>query len=188
MTQDEKLKLFFDAAMEDAGQRNSAAVSEFKDSLEALYNEHADEAREAAEAKFKAGKESLIRENNSEVSKRQIELRREFAAKQEEYRKSIFDAVTDKLMQYKNTPDYVKLLKAYIKKAEEYAGKERMTIYVDKTDSGLIGELKGSCDADIAVSSEDIMGGIRAEIPAKNVRIDESFSSKLDEAVHRFNF
>ena len=188
MTQDEKLKLFLDTAMEDAGQRNSDAVSELKNSLEAMYKEHADQVREAAEAKFNVGKESLIRENNIEISKRQIEIRREFAAKQKEYRKSIFDAVTDKLMQYKNTTEYVKLLKAYIKKAEEYAGKDRMTIYVDKTDSGFIEELKGSCDAEIAVSSEDIMGGIRAEIPAKNVLIDESFSSKLREAMHQFNF
>lgn len=188
MTQDEKLKLFFDAAMEDAGRRNLDAVSEFKNSLEAIFNEHVVNMREAAEAKFKVGRDSLIRENNSEISKRQIELRREFAAKQEEYKKNIFDGVVDKLMQYKKTPEYVLLLKAYIKKAEEYAEEERMTIYIDSSDSALAGELGKSCGAGIVVSNEDIMGGIRAEIPSKNVLIDESFASKLEEAEHRFNF
>lgn len=188
MTQDEKLKLFFDAAMEDAGQRNETAVREFKNSLDASYDEHVVNVREAAEAKFKVGRDSLIRESNSEISKRQIELRREFAAKQEEYRKNIFDRVTDKLIQYKNTPEYVSMLKAHIQKAEEYAGSDMMTIYVDATDEGLIKELTASCSAKIAVCDRNIMGGIRAEIPAKNVLIDESFVSKLEEAGRKFNF
>ncbi len=188
MTQDEKLKLFFDAAMEEAGQRNSDSVSEFKKSLESSYDEHVINMRESAEAKFKVGRDSLIRESNSEISKRQIELRREFAAKQEEYRKNIFDRVAAKLMNYKNTPDYVLMLKAHIKKAEEYAGDDIMTVYVDSTDEGLIKELSASCDVEVAVCDKNIMGGIRAEIPAKNVLIDESFTSKLEDAGRNFNF
>ncbi|MCI8306845.1 MAG: hypothetical protein HFH14_02230 [Lachnospiraceae bacterium] len=188
MTQDEKLKLFFDAAMEDAGRRNETAVSEFRNSLESSYDEHVINVRESAEAKFKVGRDSLIRECNSEISRRQIELRREFAAKQEEYRKNIFDRVTDKLIQYKNTPEYVSMLKAHIKKAEEYAGDDSMTIYVDATDEELIKELSASCGANVAVCDRNIMGGIRAEIPAKNVLIDESFTSKLEEAGRNFNF
>lgn len=186
MTQDEKLKLILDTVMEDANASNNTAVEEYKASLESIYEERINELKATQEARDKVNVEALVRTNNSKVSKRQIKLRRMQAVKQEEYRNTLFDAVIQKLMEYKKTPEYVTLLNSYVELALSYAGDEEVTIYIDRNDESHINEINSN-NAKIVVCDVDIMGGIRAEIPAKNVLIDESFASKLQEAKHRFN-
>lgn len=186
MTQDEKLKLILDTVMEDANALNSTAVEEYRASLDSIYDDKINELKAVNEARYKVNVEALIRENNSKISRQQIKCRRMQAAKQEEYKNLLFDEIKVKLLEYKKTPEYSALLNSYVDLVSKYAGEDEVTIYLDRTDMSHIDEIKGS-KAKIAESDVDIMGGIRAEIPAKNILIDESFASKLLEAKHRFN-
>ena len=133
-------------------------------------------------------RESLIRHKNSETAKKQIELRREYAQKQEQLKVKLFQSVLGKIFEFKKTDAYLEYMKHCIEKADQFANGEDMTIYVDSTDQSLIETFQSYVDAPILVTDEHLIGGVRIVIPTKNVLIDESFFSKIEEEKHKFIF
>ena len=90
---------------------------------------------------------------------------------------------------FRKTPEYVEVLKNQIQKARtEVSDTEDMTIYIDPEDSAYLEQLSAETDTRLTVSSYSFMGGTRAVIPSKNILIDESFQSKLEEVRDHFNF
>ncbi len=186
MTEEEKLKLFLDVVMKDAKKQNMKVVNSYKEELERSYEEYKESVMRKAELQVKTGKESLVKKKNSETAKKQVELRREYGIKQDTIVNRLFDEVMNKLLAYKDTDDYVIYMNKCIKKAENFAKGEMVTVYIDRTDDNLKKSLVCSDNMEIVVSDENIIGGVRAVIPSKNVLIDESFSSKLEEERHTF--
>lgn len=186
MTQEEKIKHFFDVAMDDARKKNALLVDEYKKELESEYSGYVTKEEEKALIKYKVSKENLLREKNSEVSKKQIEFRREYADKQDELKRELYEAVVKKLEDYKKSEDYLKSLEKHIDAGKEFAGECQITFFVDASDSDKIEQLKEYAGTEVCLDDKALIGGIRAKVPEKNVLIDESFVARLNDVIEKF--
>lgn len=181
MTLDEKLEQFYNVTIESATTRNIEIVEEYKASLTKTLEDHKREAIRKSEEAYKLESEDLIREKNRSLSAEAINVKRKLNEKILELSDALFEDVLVKLQAYMKTKDYEDLLVKQIKNAKEFAREDEMTIYIDPTDEHLKQSLEDTTGVTLTVSSYDFVGGTRAVIPAKNILIDHSFTSKLKE-------
>lgn len=181
MTLDEKLEQFYNVTIESATTRNIEIVEEYKASLTKTLEDHKREAIRKSEEAYKLESEDLIREKNCSLSAEAINVKRKLNEKILELSDALFEDVLVKLQAYMKTKDYEDLLVKQIKNAKEFAREDEMTIYIDPADEHLKQSLEDTTGVTLTVSSYDFVGGTRAVIPAKNILIDHSFTSKLKE-------
>lgn len=188
MTVEEKLKHFQDICMSDARDRSAKMLDDYINDLDKTFEEHKKDARHRAEMQVAAETEKLEREINKRVSIAQIDLRREAGKKQEELKDKLFVELRDKLANFMETREYQTLLENQVKKAKEFAGDEELIIYMDPSDEDKLKRIAMHWSTEIRVSEYSFIGGTRAVIPAKHILIDNSFSTKLEEARREFKF
>ncbi len=181
MTLDEKLDQFYHAAIESATGQNLQIVEEYQKSLQAAYEDHKKEALKKAEAAYRAESEKLLREKNRELSAEAIRLKRKINEKSVELADKLFGEITGKLTAFMAGPEYFDLLCRQIRNAVNFAKGDSMTIYINPSDSSLKAALESETKAALTVSTRDFTGGIRAVIHDKNILIDHSFLTKLEE-------
>ena len=188
MTLDEKLEQFYHAAIESATNQNIQIVEEYKKSLQEIYEEYQKEAERKAEAIYRGESEKLLREKNRTLSSEAIKLKRKLNDKSEEITEKLFLEVSEQLKAFMSTSDYFSLLCSQIKKAVDYADGEDMTIYINPTDEGLKASLEEKTKTSLTISNRDFIGGTRAVIHNRNILIDNSFLTKLEELKSSFQF
>ena len=188
MTIEEKLKHFLDTSVETANARSVKTIEEYQKGLDSVFDTYkADVLRkQALQSKF--SEENLRKEKNTELSKRQMEIRRAVGEKQEELKQSLFREVEEKLESYRKTGDYNKYLVEWIKRAKDFAGKEEVQIYIDPIDKEKMTGLEIETKAKLTLSEYSFKGGMRAVIRSKNILIDQSFETKLNEIKKDFSF
>ena len=188
MTTEEKLKHFLDVTIENANTKSVETLEEYKKGLEKVFESHKEDALRKQELQIKLSEENLRKEKNSEVSKQQLEIKRELGKKQEELKSLLFHEVEDKLEEYMSTKEYRKYLIDHIKAAKGFAQDEEIQIYIDPADEEGLEALEKATGIQIAVSEYSFHGGMRAVIRSKNILIDQSFETRLNEAKDRFSF
>lgn len=93
------------------------------------------------------------------------------------------------LANYLETQDYQKLLERQVQHAVEFAGKDRLIIYLDPVDEDKLNRLAlHHGNAEFRISQYSFTGGIRAVIPERHILMDHSFQTKLEEAREKFHF
>lgn len=182
MTLDEKLEQFYNAAMESATSQNIQIIDEYQKSLQIIYDEHKIEALRKAETTYRLEAEKLLREKNRQLSNEVILLKRKLSERASELKVNLFEEVAEKLQEFMKTPEYFDLLCKQITDAKNFAGNEDITIYINPTDSILKVNLEANTKASLTISTRDFMGGTRAVIHDKNILIDNSFLTKLEES------
>lgn len=188
MTTEEKLERFQKFCLEDARQRSTNMLDEYTKALEKTFSEHQADARRRAEMQIKTETEKLQKEINKQVSIEQIDLKRTLGRKQEELKDKLFVELRDMLANFMETSQYLQLLEKQIASAIQLADGEPMTIYMDPADEDKVRRLSHHHNADIRISQYSFSGGTRAVIPGKNILIDNSFETKLNEAREHFRF
>ncbi|MGB8451102.1 MAG: V-type ATP synthase subunit E [Anaerocolumna sp.] len=188
MTMDEKLEQFYHAAIESATSQNVQIIEEYQKSLRDIYEEHKNEAVRQAESLCRAESEKLLRGKNRELSAEAIKLKRKISEKSEELTEKLFKGISDRLTEYMSTPEYYKLLLKQIRESVEFAKGEAMTIYINPTDSNVKTSLEAETNTVLTVSTRNFLGGTRAVIHDKNILIDNSFITKLEEIKSTFSF
>ncbi len=91
------------------------------------------------------------------------------------------ERVQELLTEYQQTEDYQNYLTAKIRMAKKVAGTEEVIIYINPSDADKKEELEKQTGAQLTVSTLDFGGGIRAVIRSRNILIDESFVTKLEQ-------
>ncbi|MFV0341877.1 MAG: V-type ATP synthase subunit E [Anaerocolumna sp.] len=182
MTLDEKLEQFYSAAMDSATSQNIKIIDEYQKSLQIIYDEHKIEALRKAETTYRMEAEKLLREKNRQLSNEVIFLKRKLSERAQELKVNLFEEVAEHIQEFMKTPAYFDLLVKQITEAKEFAGEEEITIYINATDSSLKLNLEANTGAMLTVSKIDFCGGTRAVIHEKNILIDNSFLTKLEES------
>lgn len=182
MTLDEKLEQFYNAAIESATSQNIQIIDEYQKSLQIIYDEHKIEAIRKAETTYRLEAEKLLREKNRQLSNEVILLKRKLSEKASELKTKLFEDVTNKLREFMKTPNYFDLLCNQIKEAKDFAGNETIIIYINPTDSDLLSTLEAATNTTLTLSTREFIGGTRAVIHNKNILIDNSFLTKLEES------
>ena len=188
MTIDEKLQHFYEVSIDEAKEDAAQAIQAHKENLSQMLEEHKQSQRQTADAQIKAEAEHVRREVNKALSAEQITLKRNWSQKQEEMKQKLFaevKALADKFMQ---TPEYDDYLCHKITEASAFAEGDEIHIFLSAADKDRLESLKEKTGVSLTVSEEAFTGGIRAEIPGKNILIDDSFSTGLENMSKEFKF
>ena len=189
MNIEDKLEHFVDVSKQTAMRRSNALVADYKEQLDNSFEDHKAEAIRKSELAQKSAADSLQRAHRKELSHEQLKIKRELSVRSSQLKNQLFTEVLEMIAAFRKTPEYVEVLKNQIQKARtEVSDTEDMTIYIDPEDSAYLEQLSAETDTRLTVSSYSFMGGTRAVIPSKNILIDESFQSKLEEVRDHFNF
>ena len=184
MTIDEKLQHFYEVSLDEAREDAARAIQDHKDYLQKVLEEHKQSRTQTAEAEVKAETEHVRREVNKALSSEQITLKRNWSLKQNELKETLFAEVKNRVQQFTATPEYQDYLCRRIREAKDFAEDDEILIFLSPNDKELLDSLTARTGCPLQVSSENFLGGIRAEIPAKNILIDNSFAANL-EAMHK---
>jgi V/A-type H+/Na+-transporting ATPase subunit E len=186
MTLDEKLELFYNAAMENATNQNIQIIDEYKKSLQVIYDDYKKEALRKAEINLKSESENLVREKNRTLSNESLKLKRTVSEKSAELTDKLFEDVKRKLYDYMKTSNYFDLLCSQIKHAKDFALGDEITLYINPSDENLKTSLESNTGVNLTISARDFIGGTRAVIHSKNILIDNSFFTKLEDLKNSF--
>lgn len=188
MTIDEKLQHFYEVSLDEAREDAAQAIQEHKEHLARTLEDHKQTSRQNAEAEIKAETGHVRREVNKALSAEQITLKRDWSKKQEELKEALFGEVSTKIRDFMSTSEYETYLCRKIKEAQDFAENDEIHIFLSSTDRERLDALIQKTGISLQVSGEDFIGGIRAEIPHKNILIDNSFAANLDAMRKEFKF
>lgn len=186
MTLDEKLEQFYNATIESATATNLAITTEYKESLTKVFEEHKKNALAKSETAYNLEVENVKREKNRSLSSAAINIRRRLNEKSSQLSDSIFEDVKVKLQNYMKTEEYTELLKNQISEAKSFARNDELKLYMNASDEHLKLKLEEVTGVTLTISTIDFVGGTRAVIPEKNILIDHSFLSKMQELKENF--
>lgn len=186
MTLEEKIAHIRSVSMEEARAEGNAIISSYKEALEKVFEDHKREAERQAQTRIKAEATNARLQKNQAMAKAQLDLKREQGKVQQELKDKIFDEVYQLIDEYRKTKAYDTFLTDCIKKALDFAGGEEMTIYIDPSDRKKKAYLEKETGAKLTISAEDFIGGVRSVIRSRNILIDHSFKSSLQNEYDQF--
>lgn len=188
MTQEDKLRNFYDLSIESASRQRDQMLADCRASLEADFEAHRSEKENIVSDRMKSETTALSRELKRDLSDHQNRIRQNLAKRQREVKEEIFANVADKLSAFRKTPEYHTWLFRKVRAALAFAGEEEVTIYVDPADETYTDEIHAVCDVQPVISNVAFGGGIRAVIRSRNILIDNSFATLMAEAKENFTF
>ena len=186
MTIEEKLKHFTTVTIENVHGKCEASLNEYKADLDERFEKHKAEAIRDSKLREKTLRDGIERKASKEYTMEQFHLKRKINRKQNELKAKIREEIVNALAEYRKKPEYKELLARQIKSAKAFARGEEINIFVGEDDAAFCDELNKQCGVTLNVYEQSFMGGIRAEIPKKNILIDNTFETKLEESVEKF--
>lgn len=184
----EKLDIFYRAAIGAANEQSTAMLEKYRARYEANLAEYRQEKQKEQQTRERIAQERVRKEVNRTLSEEMVQLKKEYHKAQEEKKAELFALVEQKIADYRTTEAYGALLEQKIAQAVNFANGEELRVYIDPADVRFEQELTEKCGCRILVSAYSFGGGMRAVIPTKNVLIDESFDSKLVAEREQFSF
>lgn len=188
MTTEEKLQSFYESSTEEAARQAEAMLSDHKAALNQIFEEHQSDMRRKAELQIQTETDKLKKSANKELSKAQLDIKRELGEEQERLKDTLFAEVSDLLANFMETEEYNRLLSKQINDALAFAKTDKIIIYIDPVDEQKRQSLEYATKASLTISEYSFQGGTRAVIPSRKILIDNSFETKLALAKHDFKF
>lgn len=177
----EKLEVFQKFTINVANSESEAMIQEYRESCEKDLEEYRNSRQAEMEHKFQIEEIKIRRQVRKRVSEESIRQKRLLDNCKQEWKKKLMDQVRELLAEYQQTEKYRGYLTAKIRMAKEVAGTEEVIIYINPSDADKKEELEKQTGAELTVSTMDFGGGIRAVIRSRNILIDESFVTKLEQ-------
>ena len=178
----EKLEVFYGAAIGAANSQSAAILGEQKNIYQSAMEEHEQSCRAALESSRRIFLEKQKKEVNRQAAEQMMTWKKDYQARREQKTRELFEIVINKLASYRQTDGYETFLLAQIKKAEEFAQGEEMIIFISPSDRERQTVLQEKSGCKVEIAEDEFSGGIRAVIPSKNVLIDESFAERMRRA------
>ena len=186
MTIEEKLQHFTMVTIESVHEECEKSLEEFKKEQDWKFETHKEQHLKEARIREKALRDAIERKASKEYTYEQLHIKRKINHKQNELKNKLFSIVEERLEKFRKTDSYMQLLVKQIKEALYVAGEDEVIIYIGEVDESLIEELYSRCAVKPLISRNVSKGGIRAEIPTKNILIDNTFETKISEAKEKF--
>ncbi len=184
----EKLDIFYQAAIDAANGQSADILDQYRVQYEDSLAEYRKNKQEQQQTRERIAQEQVRKEVNRALSEELVLLKKEYHKTQEAKKVELFTLVEQKLADYRGSEAYVELLKRKVSEALAFANGAELRVYIDPADAHLKQELEALCGCEILISAYAFGGGMRAVIPSKNVLMDESFDSKLSAERERFSF
>lgn len=188
MTLEEKLEQLRTFSMEEARAEGNEIIRSYRAALEKVFEDHKKEAIRQMETRIKAETTNARQQKNQAMAKAQLNLKRQEGRVQQELKDKIFQEVKDMIEGYMKTEAYEDYLLCCIQKSVAFAGEEALTLYLNASDKERKEKLEEKSGASLVISEEDFIGGIRAVIRGRNILIDHSFRTALQNEYDQFLF
>jgi V/A-type H+/Na+-transporting ATPase subunit E len=186
MTIDEKIDEFYKSVIDDAANQSEKLIKEYEASLSNIYENHIEDTKRKAAITLRLETENLIKEKNKRISVETIHIKRHTSEKINELIEILFSDVSKKLETFMKTDAYSFWLIKEIKKVILFSRGEKMTVYINTSDSDKKAFLEEKTGIELTISTTNFLGGIRAVIHSKNILIDNSFATKISEEKDNF--
>lgn len=177
----EKLEVFRDFTINIAKEQSGQLALQYEEACRQELEEYRKKKQTEMEQKVRMEERNIRRQLNSRVSGELLRQKHMLEECRRQWKKKLGQQVKGLLAEYQKTQEYQEYLLAKINLAKEMAGKEPVTIYLNPSDAAKKEKLEQTAGVTLTVSSVDFVGGIRAVIPSRNLLIDESFGSKLEQ-------
>lgn len=181
MSMEEKMEHFTSITIENALKHSADVLEEYRKNADMRFEAHKINQQKAAKDEEKIAKEGVKRNASKEFTMEQLHIRRKHNHKQEELKEKLFNEVQEMLEEFKTTEEYRKLLIKYVNEAKKLAGDNEINMYIDSSDEKYKDFIKEETGIMVSVSEMALGGGLKAEIPSRNMLIDNTFSSKIEE-------
>lgn len=188
MTTEEKLQNFYHHSIDSANAEARRLIEEHQNALDQLFEEHKALKQQQAQEEIDAETEKLRREANKTLSAEQLSIRRRLSARNMELKDRLFTEVRQKMADFKKTDGYQTYLKTKIQEAVSFASGDTIRLYLDPSDAEYQEQLEKELSVSLLLSETPFTGGIRAVIPEKNILIDNSFDTLINEEQESFIF
>ena len=188
MAIEEKLTHFYDTSAEEARRQAEKEVQEHKESLDAAMEEHKKMALENAASSRKAEIANARREINKALSAEQLNIRRDWTARQSRLKEKLFSEVREQILKFMESSCYEEYLCSKIEEAVCFAEHDEIQIYLSREDEPRLKSLTIKTGFPLRLSGDSFIGGIKAVIPEKNILIDNSFEEGYNTAYRDFKF
>lgn len=186
MNIEEKLQHFTKVILEGVNEECEKSLAEYKKELDWKFETHKEQHLKEAKVKENALRDAVEKKTSKEYTMEQLHIKRKINHKQNEIKAKLFAQVEEELKKFRETEEYRELLVREIKSAIEFAGKSALIVYVGVDDEELAKDLSKMLKVPIEISDNITKGGMRAEIPRKNILIDNTFETKISEAKEKF--
>ena len=188
MTLEEKIAHLQTSSMEQARAEGNAIIDSHREALEKELADHKTEAMRQSKQRIMEEKTRAKLELNQARAKFQLEQRRVRGKVQQELKDKIFNETLGFVRAFMQTEEYDTFLVKCIRQAEEYAGDDLVTVYINASDADRQKKLEEKTGVSLTVSEEDFIGGVRAVIQSRNILIGHSFRTQLRDEYEKFLF
>lgn len=188
MTTEEKVRRIAEVTLENTQKECDKSLNEYKARLDKQYDVKKDEAKKKAQIKLESAREVLVKQTKKECANEQLCLKRKLSAKQLELKNILREEVEKQLLEYAKTEEYLLLLEKQIREALNLAAGNSVNIYLDANDEDKKPILEAKTKSRLEIYKSHFLGGTIAEIPGKNILIDNSFATKLESIMEDYTF
>ena len=181
MATQDKLNYFYNSTMTALKEMNDKDLDSMKDKLAQELEEYKKTHAKEMRNQELQHEDEIKRELLKELASEKLRLRREQSRKEAAIRDKLFEEVAAVLEQIRRTDEYPKILAEMIESVKNFAGEDEYIIYLCPEDADMKEKLEANTGCPLQISSVPFSGGIQAEIPSRNIFINDSFSSKMAE-------
>lgn len=181
MAAEEKLKYIYDSTISAIRTHREEELKEIKARLDESLEKYRKSAQAETEMQERIHRDNIKREMQKELASQKLAYRREQAEVEGQIIEKLFEEVTSLLAEYRKTPEYKELIIDLIHKAKEFADDDEIIVYICREDEDKKEELEEKSGVPLVVSDVPFRGGIQAEIRSRNIFINISFSSRVEE-------
>lgn len=188
MTLEEKIAHLQASSMEEARAEGNAVIDAYRKTLDAMLKEYKEQKNRQSEIRIKAEAVNARQKMKQATAKYQLDLKRHSGKTRQELKDKIFEETLGLVHNFMETEAYHEFLLKCIRQAVTFAAGEPVVIYINASDKERQEELEKATGAQLSVSVEDFIGGVRAVIRSRNVLIDNSFKTQLRNEYDQFLF
>ena len=186
LTIEEKLQHFTMVTIESVHEECEKSLEEFKREQDWKFETHKEQHLKEVRIREKTLRDAIERKASKEYTYEQLHIKRKINHKQNELKARLFELVEKRLNDFKETNEYKELIIKEIKEAQNIAKDSELKVYIGSNDENMLEAIYKECGISPALSDNIVKGGMRAEIPSKNILIDNTFETKIGEAWEKF--
>ena len=187
MTLEEKLARFSETLTRETERQEEKQVEDYRNTLSANFEAHKDDAYAHADLKLQHAHRSFQNDKLKLVVTMKTNIQKMLGKKAYELKRRLHKETAERIIKYKETPEYEELLKQMIHKVEAYCKDDTFELYVDRTDEKLIPMLE-KLGHPVHVDEDDILGGLCAWLPTDKILLDLSFRTRLDDLIQDYRW
>lgn len=177
----EKLEVFRDFTLDVAKENSGQLTAQYEAVCRQELEEFRKNKQTEMEHRLQMEERSLRRQMNSRVSRELLHQKHILDECKRQWKEKLAEEIKILLKEYQKTADYHNFLVSRIRMAKKVAGKEAVIIYLNASDEDQKQELEKETETKLTISKIDFGGGIRAVVRSRNILIDESFLTKLEQ-------